>query len=142
MHACYCMLNYAYKCCNIPPRPLGDEMKNSSRRRWKKKKKNFERMKRAGKKWKLRSKRARKKKEPDFYIGDQGPSKLGGVSVDGKLGSEVVEDLVGGGREASGVGESEVGGHEEVGEVGCVDLAGDLCVVASGACVLEDGAVV
>jgi hypothetical protein len=24
MHACYCMLNYAYKCCNIPPRPLVD----------------------------------------------------------------------------------------------------------------------
>ncbi len=83
-----------------------------------------------------------KKKEPDFYICDQGPSKLGGVSVDGKLDSEVVEDLVGGGRETSGVGESEVGGHEEVGEVGCVDLAGDLCVVASGACVLEDGSVV
>ena len=47
MHACYCMLNYAYKCCNIPPRPLGDKMKNALRRRWKKKKKNFERMKRA-----------------------------------------------------------------------------------------------
>jgi len=41
------MLNYAYKCCNIPPRPLGDKMKNALRRRWKKKKKNFERMKRA-----------------------------------------------------------------------------------------------
>ncbi len=35
-----------------------------------------------------------------------------------------------------------MGCHEKVGEVGCVDLAGDLGVVASGACVLEDGAVV
>ena len=82
----------------------------------------------------------------------EGPSKVGRRasaqwerdvgSIGGKLGSEMVENLVGGGREASGVGESEVGCHEKVGEVGCVDLAGDLCVVASGACVLEDGAVV
>ena len=36
MHACYCMLNYDYKCCNIPPRPLGDEVKNALRRRWEK----------------------------------------------------------------------------------------------------------
>ncbi len=35
-----------------------------------------------------------------------------------------------------------MGCHKKVGEVGCVDLAGDLCVVASGACVFEDGAVV
>ena len=140
MHACYCMLNYAYKCCNIPPRPLGDEMKNSSRRRWRKKKKNFERMKRAEKKWKLRSKRAQKK-EPDFCICDQGPSKLGGVSVDGKLGSEVVEDLVGKTGQAAGGGEGEVGGHEEVGEVFDRDFAGDGEVVAGRAGVLQDGLV-
>ncbi len=102
------MLNYDYKCCNIPPRPSGDEMKNSLTRRWKKKKKNFERMKRAGeKKWKLRSKIARKEKKrallshvtkvhPSWAGGQGAQWERGGVSIDGKLGSEVVEDLVGG----------------------------------------------
>ncbi len=63
-------------------------------------------------------------------------------SVDVQLSVKVMEQLVRGARELARGGEGQVGGNQEVGQVFGGDFSSDGCVVASGACVFEDGLVV
>ncbi len=67
---------------------------------------------------------------------------LGGLSVNGQLVLQVVEDVVGLGVEAAIVGKDQVGSDEEVGQVIGGDIAGDRLIVAGRAGVFEDGFVV
>ncbi len=53
-----------------------------------------------------------------------------------------MEDVVGGGGEAAGVGESQVSGNEEVGDVFRGDVSRDRLMAAGGAGVLENGFVI
>ena len=67
---------------------------------------------------------------------------LAGASVNSELGTEVVDDAVGGGGQSARVGEVQVRGDEEVGKVFRGDFASDLSVVAGGTCWFQDSAVV
>ena len=63
-------------------------------------------------------------------------------SVDRELVFQVVEDVVGGCGEATGVGENEMGGDEEVGNVLRGDVSRDGLMTAGGAGVFENNFVV
>ena len=67
---------------------------------------------------------------------------LAGASVNSELGTEVVNDAVGGGGQSARVGEVQVRCDEEVGKVFRGDFASDLSVVAGGTCWFQDSAVV
>ncbi len=64
------------------------------------------------------------------------------MSVNVQLVVKVMEQLVRGAREFASGGEDQVGGNQEVGQVFCVDVTGDGCVVAGGSGVFEGSLVV
>ncbi len=64
------------------------------------------------------------------------------MSVHGELVTQMVQNVVGGRVETTGVGENKMGGYEEIWDVFGGDVTGDWLVAAGGAVVLEKSLVV